>query len=248
MYGRSWELTSRRNVKSLSREVLSAVPGVPKAAPHQRWRSTTISFGASDCPENMAGAGILPLITALVIANMRLHHVLIDGGAGLNIISHAAFKQLQIPESRLGPSRPFSGVGPQPVYPLGSIALLVTFGIEENFRTKNVQFDVTEVNLPFNAIIGRPVLYLFMAIAHYGYLVLKMSSPAGVLTVWGDHASALAAVEKLDALTAETARPDDEGRDPSTSGTKAVTPGFRRQTECELCTCQDQQFTYTAVT
>jgi hypothetical protein len=248
MYGGSWELTSRRNVKSLRWEVLSAVPGVPKAAPHQRWRSTTISFGASDCPENMAGAGILPLITALVIANMRLHHVLIDGGAGLNIISHAAFKQLQIPESRLGPSRPFSGVGPQPVYPLGSIALLVTFGIEENFRTKNVQFDVTEVNLPFNAIIGRPVLYLFMAIAHYGYLVLKMSSPAGVLTVWGDHASALAAVEKLDALTAETARPDDEGRDPSTSGTKAVTPGFRRQTECELCTCQDQQFTYTAVT
>jgi hypothetical protein len=27
-----------------------------------------------------------------------------------------------------------------------------------------------------------------------------------------------------------------------------VTPGFRRQTECEPCTCQDQQFTYTSVT
>jgi hypothetical protein len=26
-----------------------------------------------------------------------------------------------------------------------------------------------------------------------------------------------------------------------------VTPGFRRQTECEPCTCQDQLFTYTAV-
>jgi hypothetical protein len=35
MYGGSWELTSRRNVKSLCREVLSATPGVPKAAPHQ---------------------------------------------------------------------------------------------------------------------------------------------------------------------------------------------------------------------
>jgi hypothetical protein len=34
MYGGSWELTSRRNVKSLRREVLSAVLGVPKAAPH----------------------------------------------------------------------------------------------------------------------------------------------------------------------------------------------------------------------
>jgi hypothetical protein len=59
MYGGSWELTSRRNVKSLRREVISATPGVPKAAPHQRWRSTTISFKASDCPENMIGARIL---------------------------------------------------------------------------------------------------------------------------------------------------------------------------------------------
>jgi hypothetical protein len=154
---------------------------------------------------------------------MRLHHVLIDGGASLNVISHAAFKQLQIPGSRLGPSCPFSKVGPQSVYPLGSIALPVTFGTEENFRTENVVFDVAEVNLPFNAIIGRPALYQFMATAHYGYLVLKMPSPAGVLTVQGDRATALVAVEKLHALAAEAARPDDGGRNPSTSGTKAPT-------------------------
>jgi hypothetical protein len=162
----------------------------------------------------MAGAGILPLITAPVITNMKLHHVLIDGGAGLNVISHAAFKQLQILGSRLGPSCPFSGVDPQPVYPHGSIALPVTFGTEENFRTENVQFDVVKVNLPSNAIIGRPALYRFMAIAHYGYLVLKMSSPAGVLTMRGDHPAALAAVEKLHALAAEAARPDDGGEGP----------------------------------
>jgi hypothetical protein len=154
---------------------------------------------------------------------MRLHHVLIDGGAGLNVNSHAAFKQLQIPGSRLGPSRPFSGVGPQPVYPLGSIALPVTFGTEENFCTENIVFDVAEVNLPFNAIIGRLALYRFMAIAHYGYLVLKMPSPAGVLIVLGDRAAALAAVEKLHALVAKAARPVDRGRNPSTSGTKAPT-------------------------
>jgi hypothetical protein len=210
-------------MKSLRREVLSATLGVPNAAPHQRWRSTTISFGVFDCPKNMAGAGILSLITAPIIANMKLHYVLIDGGAGINVISHAAFKQLQITGSRLGPSRPFSGVGPQPVYPLGSIALPVTFGTEENFRTENVQFDVAEVNLPFNAIIGRPALYQFMAIAHYGYLVLKMLSPAGVLTVRGDRPATLATVEKMHALAAEAARPDDGRRDPSTSCAKTPT-------------------------
>jgi hypothetical protein len=107
------------------------------------------------------------------------------------------------------------------VYPLGSIALPVTFGTEENFRAENVVFDVAEVNLPFNAIIDRPALYRFMAIAHYGYLVLKMPSPAGVLIVQGDRANTLAAIERLHALVAETARPDDGGRNPSTSGTKA---------------------------
>jgi hypothetical protein len=105
------------------------------------------------------------------------------------------------------------------VYPLGSITLPVTFGTEENFHTDNVQFDVAEVNLPFNAIIGRPALYRFMAIAHYRYLVLKMPSPAGVLIMRGDRPAALAAVEKLHALAAEAARQDDVGRDPSASCT-----------------------------
>jgi hypothetical protein len=118
MYGGSSELVSQRDVKTLRREVPSVKPGTPKAAPHQRWKSTTISFRPFDCPESMAGAGVLPLVTAPTIANVRLHHVLIDGGAGLSVISYAAFKHLQISESKLAPSRPFSGVGPNPVYPL----------------------------------------------------------------------------------------------------------------------------------
>ena len=82
------------------------------------------------------------------------------------------------------------------------------------------------VNLPFNAIIGRPTLYRFMAIAHYGYLVLKMSSTAGVLTVWGDRTAAIAAVEKLYALAAEAARSEE---DPSTSRAKAPSGAHKVQ-------------------
>jgi hypothetical protein len=48
-----------------------------------------------------------------------------------------------------------------------------------------------------------------------------MPSPAGVLTVRGDRTAALAAVEKLHALAAETARPDGGGRSSSASGAKA---------------------------
>jgi hypothetical protein len=100
---------------------------------------------------------------------------------GVRPISLAAFKKLQILMGKLQPSRPFSEVGQVSVTPCGYISLSVTFGTAQNFRTESVLFDVAKVSLPFNAILGRPALYQFMTVAHYGYLVLKMLSPNGVL-------------------------------------------------------------------
>jgi hypothetical protein len=68
-----------------------------------------------------------------------------------------------------------------------------------------------------------------MAIAHYGYLVLKMLSPAGILTVRGDRTAALAAVEKLHTLAAEIARPDDGGRGPSVPSARAPSKALKVQ-------------------
>jgi hypothetical protein len=59
-------------------------------------------------------------------------------------------------------SRPFSGVGPVSVTPRGCISLLVTFGASEIFCMESVLFDVVEVNLSYNAILGRPALYQFV--------------------------------------------------------------------------------------
>jgi hypothetical protein len=71
------------------------------------------------------------------------------------------------------------------IMPHGCISLLVTFGTAESFPTESVLFDVAEISVPFNAILGRPALYQFMAVAHYGYLVLKRTSPNGVLKIRG---------------------------------------------------------------
>jgi hypothetical protein len=87
-----------------------------------------------------------------------LYHILVDGGAALNLISLVAFQKLQISMSRLSPSCPFLGVGLGSIIPRDSISLLVTFRKHENYRMESVLFDVVEVNLPFNAIIGRPAL------------------------------------------------------------------------------------------
>jgi hypothetical protein len=184
---------------------------------------TPIGFNASDCPKSMAGAGQLPLLVSPTIANIKLYHVLIDGGAALNLISLAAFKKLQIPMGKLQPSRPFSGVGPVSVMPRSCISLPVTFGTAENFRTESILFDVAEVSLRFNAILGRPTLYRFMAVAHYGYLVLKMPSPGGVLRIRGDRDAGACALEKLQALAAAR-EAVAEPRDQSTAS-----PGSRQR-------------------
>jgi hypothetical protein len=161
---------------------------------------TLIGFDASDCPKSMAGIGQLPLLVSPTIANVKLYHVLIDRGMALNLISLAAFNKLQILMGKLRPSIPFSGVGPMSVMPCGSISLPITFGTVENFHTESVLFDIAEVSLPFNAILGRPALYQFMAVAHYRYLVLKMTSPNGVLKIRGDRDTWACELEKLQAL------------------------------------------------
>jgi hypothetical protein len=48
MFRGSWDITSRRIVKNLRREVAAAT-AVPRAVPHHKWMETSTSFDASNC-------------------------------------------------------------------------------------------------------------------------------------------------------------------------------------------------------
>jgi hypothetical protein len=83
---------------------------------------------------------------------------------------------------------PFYGIVPgNAAIPLGSVVLPVTFEeTRENYRTEYIKFEVTDFETSYHAILGRPTIAKFMAVPHYTYLVLKMLSPAGVLSLQGD--------------------------------------------------------------
>jgi hypothetical protein len=67
------------------------------------------------------------------------------------------------------------------------VVLLVTFGeTRENYRTEYIKFEVADFETSNHAILGRPAIAKFMMVPHYTYLVLKMPSPAGVLSLQGD--------------------------------------------------------------
>src|SRR6185295_8478555 len=90
--------------------------------------------------------------------------------------------------SMLTPSKaPFYGIVPgNSSTPIGSVTLPVTFGIEQNFRTEYIKFEIADFESSYNAILGRPVLAKFMAVPHYVYLLLKMPGNTGVLSLCGD--------------------------------------------------------------
>jgi hypothetical protein len=50
---------------------------------------------------------------------------------------------------------------------------------------KNLQYEVVNFKITYNAFLERPTLSKFIAIPHYAYLVLKMTGPHSVISVRG---------------------------------------------------------------
>ena len=85
--------------------------------------------------------------------------------------------------------------------------MLVTFGGELNYRTEKIVFDVVELPLPYNGILGRPALAKFMAASHYAYNTFKMPGLLRVITIPSDEKDAIICVDRMyrDAVAAEDA-------------------------------------------
>ena len=102
---------SNRYFKQFSREVNAALPTLESAG--------RLKFPiASDHPESTKAMGAIPLLCTPTISNVAVTKTLIDGGAGLNVISVETFETLQVPYERLMPTRPFSGITDGSTVPL----------------------------------------------------------------------------------------------------------------------------------
>jgi hypothetical protein len=106
------------------------------------------------------------------INNIAVNRTLIDGGAGLNIISVEVFRKMQVLYHWLMPTRPFFRVTEGSTTPIGQVRLPVTFGTRDNY-----------IALSDNAILGYPALVRFMAATHHGFNVLKIPGANGMITV-----------------------------------------------------------------
>jgi hypothetical protein len=180
-------LPSRREQKATRREVISIEPVVLTPL---SWSEVPITFSCTDQWTSFSEPGWLPLILKPVVAGSRLNKVLIDGGSGLNVLFTKTLKKMKFDITHMltKSTSPFYCIVPgNAAIPLGSVVLPVTFGeSRDNYRTEYIKFKVADFEPSYHAILGRPAIAKFMAVPHYTYLVLKMPSPAGVLSLQGD--------------------------------------------------------------
>jgi len=97
--------------------------------------------------------------------------------------------KLGLTENMLNPSKTtFHGiVSGVSCSPMGSIWIDVMFGTKENCRTEALEFEVVDLESPYHALLGRPMLAKFMASTHIAYLKMKMPGRNGVITINGDY-------------------------------------------------------------
>jgi hypothetical protein len=108
---------SNRHFKQLSREIVAAQPSVNNCL--MKWSTSKIGFDKEDHPISTKAMGTIPLLCTPTINNIAVNRTLIDGGAGLNIISIEVFKKMQVSYHRLMPTRPFFGVTEGSTTPIG---------------------------------------------------------------------------------------------------------------------------------
>jgi hypothetical protein len=122
-----------------------------------------------------------------VVTASKLNKVLIDGGSGLNVLFTKTLKKMKLDITHMltNCNTPFYGIVPgNAAILLGSVVLPVTFGeSRDNYHTEYIKFKVADFETSYHAILGRPAIAKFMVVPHYTYLVLKMPSPVGVLSL-----------------------------------------------------------------
>jgi hypothetical protein len=186
---------SNHHFKQLSWEIAIAQPSVN--SPRLRWSSNKIGFDEEDHPISTRAVGTIPLLCTNTINNIAVNRALIDGGAGLNIISVEVFEKMQVPYHWLMLTRPFFGVREGSTMPIEQVRLPITFGTRDNYRIESLNFDVAYIMLPYNAILGYPALAKFMAATHHGFNVLKIPNANGMITVRCNEKDALRSGEHV---------------------------------------------------
>jgi hypothetical protein len=148
--GSSAEPANKKQKKEAQRRVQHV--GVQGPFVRFKWSHIPITFSQEDL--QLKDSHNDAMVISCVIKGFLVHNVLVDIGSAADIIFAKAFRQMQEPEDKIhDATHPLCGFGGWQIVALSKITLSLTFGYVHNARTKQVVFDIVDMEYPYNAII-----------------------------------------------------------------------------------------------
>ena len=147
---------------------------------------TTITFSDLDI-EGCQHPHDDPLVIKTIVANKRIHIVLVDNESSANIIFALAFDKMGIGREKLESIntclRGFLG---ERVLSLGSVQLVLTLGDPPCQATTTVRFLIVDTPSAYNMLLGRPSLNAIRVVPFAYHMVIKLPTANGLGMVRGN--------------------------------------------------------------
>ncbi|XP_059284867.1 uncharacterized protein LOC132038169 [Lycium ferocissimum] len=122
------------------------------------------------------------LVISVLVNKFRIKRVLIDLGSSANIIRWRVIEQLGLLDQIMPAIRVLNEFNMACETTKGEITIPISMA----GTTQQTKFYVTEGDMGYNALLGRPWIHLVRAVPSTMHQVLKFPTPEGIKTVCGE--------------------------------------------------------------
>jgi hypothetical protein len=133
-------LKSKKERKSISRQVNLAISSPPASTEYLQWSDQPVRFSRADHPRKVPRPGHALMVLKAQIGGYDIGRVFMDARSGINLIYARTLKAMCISLESLNPTDcSFHGIVPGGAnYPLGKIELDVCFGNSSNYQREKL--------------------------------------------------------------------------------------------------------------
>ncbi|XP_073154027.1 uncharacterized protein [Henckelia pumila] len=146
----------------------------------------TLSFGLEDL-KGVSTNHNDALVIRDMVANYDVARIFVDSGSSVNVLFQEAINQMDLGQYKIEPVvTSLFGFTGHAIRPVGLVHLPLTLGTSNSRKIRTVSFIIVDAASAYNAILGRPAMTTFMAVASALHQKIKFPVGNEVGEVQGD--------------------------------------------------------------